>query len=61
MGGEWIDGIKWWGWLKISCQKHNLEPILTDYIYRISYKIAKKGKPCEMDLPLLENDTGPKL
>jgi len=43
------------------CQKHNLEPILTDYIYRISYKIAKKGKPCEMDLPLLENDTGPTL
>jgi len=41
---------------QISCQKHNLKPILTDCIYRISYKIAKKGKPCEMDLPLLEND-----
>jgi hypothetical protein len=26
------------------------------YIYPISYKIAKKGKPDEMDLPLLKND-----
>jgi hypothetical protein len=40
----------------ISCQKHNLESILTDCIYRISYKIAKKGKPGEMDLHLLKND-----
>jgi hypothetical protein len=40
----------------ISCQKHNLNPILAHYIYRISYKNAKKGKPDEMDLPLLKND-----
>jgi len=26
------------------------------YIYPISYKNAKKGKPGEMDLPLLKND-----
>ena len=24
--------------------------------YLISYKIAKKGKPCEMDFPLLKNN-----
>jgi len=36
--------------------KHNLKPSLVQYIYPISYKIAKKGKPGEMDLPLLEND-----
>ena len=39
--------------MKISCHKHNLKPFLTDYIYRISYKIAKKGKPPKKDLPFL--------
>ena len=28
-----------------SCQKHNLNPILADYLYPISYKIAKKANP----------------
>jgi hypothetical protein len=40
----------------ISCHKHNLKPSPVQYIYPISYKIAKKGKPDEMDLPLLKND-----
>jgi len=26
----------------LSCQKHNLKPSLVQYIYRISYKIAKR-------------------
>jgi len=38
--------------LQIPCHKHNLELIITDYIYRISYKIAKKGKSPKKDLPL---------
>ena len=33
--------------LQIPYHKHNLKPILTDYIYHKN----KKGKPCEMDLP----------
>jgi len=42
--------------LKISCHKHNLKPFLTDYIYLISYKFAKKASPRKKDLPLLKND-----
>ena len=42
--------------LHVSCQKHNLKPFLSDYIYRICYKNAKKGKPEKNDLPLLKND-----
>jgi len=37
--------------LVISCQKHNLESILTDYIYRISYKIAIKANPVKWIYP----------
>jgi len=33
--------------LVLSCHKHNLEPILTDYIYPISYINAKKANPLE--------------
>jgi len=40
----------------LSCHKHNLKPNLVQYIYPISYKIAKKGKPYKMDLPLCKND-----
>ena len=40
----------------ISCHKHNLKPNLVQYIYLISFKIAKKGKPEKKDLPLLKND-----
>jgi hypothetical protein len=36
---------------QISCQKHNLKPILTDYIYPISYKIAKKANPVKWIFP----------
>jgi hypothetical protein len=39
---------------QITCHKHNLKPTLADYIYPISYKIAKKGKPGEIDLPYLK-------
>jgi len=42
--------------LQIPCQKHNLKPILTDYIYRIIPSKNQKSKPWEMDLPLLKND-----
>jgi len=38
--------------LYISCHKHKLNPILVLYIYHKN----EKGKPCEMDLPLLKND-----
>ncbi len=34
----------------LSCQNNNQKSIHTDYIYPISYKIAKKGNPDEMDL-----------
>jgi len=34
----------------ISCHKHKLNPILVHYIYHKN----KKGKPCEMDLPLFK-------
>jgi hypothetical protein len=37
--------------VQISCHKHNLKAILTDYIYLISYKIAKKGNPPKINLP----------
>ena len=30
---------------QISCHKHNLKPILTDYIYRIMSPQSQKGKP----------------
>jgi len=38
--------------LQISYHKHKLNPILVHYIYHKN----DKGKPCEMDLPLLKND-----
>ena len=44
-----------------TCQKHNLKPILTDYIYRIIPSKDQKGKPQKMDLPLLKNDITNKL
>jgi len=46
----------------ISFHKLNLKPIRADYIYRISYKNAKKAKSPKKDLPLLKNDiTGSEL
>jgi hypothetical protein len=42
--------------MQISYQNHRSKHLNLQYIYPISYKIAKKGKPDEMDLPLLEND-----
>ncbi|MGB6010211.1 MAG: hypothetical protein WBI57_02955, partial [Desulfobacterales bacterium] len=33
------------------CQNRNPSLINFDYIYRISHRNAKKGKPGEMDLP----------
>jgi len=38
--------------VQIPCHKHNLKPFLADYIYHKN----EKGKPGEMDLPLLKND-----
>jgi hypothetical protein len=40
--------------LQITCHKHNLKPILTDYIYLISYKIAKKANPVKWICPYLK-------
>jgi len=37
-----------------ACHKHNLKPFFTDYIYPISYKIAKKGKPLKKGFALLK-------
>jgi hypothetical protein len=46
----------------ISCQKHKLKPIFTDYIYRIISSKKQKDKPYQMDLPLLKNGiTGSEL
>jgi hypothetical protein len=45
---RFMTGIK----LVISYHKHKLNPILVHYIYHT----IEKGKPCEMDLPLLKND-----
>jgi len=36
--------------------KYNLKPSFIQYIYPISYKIAKKGKPPKKDLPFWKND-----
>jgi len=36
---------------KLTCHKHNLESILTDYIYSISYKNAKKANPMKWIRP----------
>jgi hypothetical protein len=36
---------------RFACHNNNQKSIRADYIYPISYKIAKKGKPDEMDLP----------
>jgi hypothetical protein len=41
--------------LQISCQKHNLKWLYLDYIYRISYKNAKRPTP-EKGFALLKND-----
>jgi len=38
--------------LQIPYHKHKLNPILVHYIYHKN----EKGKPSEMDLPLLKND-----
>jgi hypothetical protein len=42
--------------IQIPCQKHNLKWLDLDYIYLISYKIAKKANPRKISLPLLKND-----
>jgi hypothetical protein len=36
--------------------KHRFEYLHFQYIYPISYRNAKKGKPSEISLPFLEND-----
>ncbi len=40
----------------ISYHHHRPKHINFQYIHPISYKIAKKGKPGEMDLSFLKND-----
>jgi len=42
--------------LGIACQYNRFKHFNFHYIYPISYRNAKKGKPDEMDLPLLKND-----
>jgi hypothetical protein len=37
-----------------SCQNHRFKDFNCQYIYPISYKIAKKGKPCKMGLPFFK-------
>ena len=37
--------------VQIPGHKYNLKPSPVRYIYPISYKIAKKGKPPKMELP----------
>jgi hypothetical protein len=38
------------------CQNNNQKLVRADYIYRIISSKKQKGKPDEMDLPLLKND-----
>ena len=40
------------GEIQIPYHKHKLNPIRVHYIYHKN----ERGKPCEMDLPLLKND-----
>jgi len=40
--------------MKISCHKHRFKHLNFNYIYRICYKNAKKGKPNKTDLPYLK-------
>jgi len=42
--------------LRTSYQNNNPKSFRSDYIYRIYYKNAKKGKPYEKDLSSLKND-----
>jgi hypothetical protein len=43
------------------CQNNNQKLVRADYIYRIISSKKQKGKPDEMDLPLMKNDiTGSK-
>jgi hypothetical protein len=49
---EGIDEKEESGRLHIPYQKHSLKPILVRYIYHKN----EKGKPSEIDLPLLKND-----
>jgi len=42
--------------LQIPCQNRKFKHFNFQYIYRICYKNAKKGKPGEMDFPLFKND-----
>ena len=37
-----------------SCQNHRVKDFNCQYIYPISYKIAKKGKPYKMGLPFFK-------
>ena len=49
--------------VQISCHKYNQKPSLVQYIYPISYKIAKKGVPPKKDLPFLkvaDRQSGPR-
>jgi hypothetical protein len=46
------DGEEGCARFKIPYHKHKLKPFLADYIYHKN----EKGKPCEMDLPLMKND-----
>jgi len=38
------------------CQNNNQKLVRADYIYRIISSKKQKGKPDEMDLPLMKND-----
>jgi len=40
----------------ITYHHHRFKHLNFQYIYRISYKIAKKGKPLSKSLLLLKND-----
>ena len=47
---RYIESIPWkssMSKLVLSCQNSNQKPFLTDYIYPISYKIAKNANPAK--------------
>jgi len=48
---RWIDGREGCAWLQISCQNQRSKHLNFQYIYLISYKIAKKANPRKQICP----------
>ena len=51
-----FDGKEGYGWLQITCQKCRFKHLNQKFIYRISYKNAKKANPVKWICPFDKND-----